>query len=705
MIARNPAAVKRGRNGELAFAHSLVDMGVPVFTARLDQAGAPHRTEWEKITPSHREVERWKPGLGLCAHTGVAFDVLDIDPGKGGKDSYGKLCSLLGRKPEVYVKVVTRSGGWHLYVAPLGLGTHHPIPGFPGLDLQGKGAMVFIPPTVRLGGTYLLKVEYLDSLVDPEVDTALADLVRTAIAGTGQDGGEGGGGRHSTDELWAAVLAAPEGAQRTALLRWVDELEKRYKREDVVAFLSAMRPHIPVYDKRRPWRESDLLGMLHAPGVRIPDALPSELAGLGKEDDEEFWDSRPVLAHIRAWAMARRASPWAVLGEALAEAICHTPPSFQLPPLVGGNGTLNMLIAMVGKSGAGKLSAHAAALSAIKWHGIVGCIPDRIERLPLGSGEGLARNYGFTRKNETGHELSRLRYSAITTIAEIDTFAAIGGRSGSTISPELRKFYSGESLGFSYADPNKRVIIPEHSYRGCVIAGVQPGRGEVILGDMDGGFPQRWLWLPATDPSAPDLRPKAPLALEWEPPGNISLLEPESGPLIMKVCAQAREDIDEARLNSLRGTGADQDSHSLYTRLKIAAGLALLDERDAVTDADWELSGVVMKVSDRTRDGVAAHLRRKSAEENVARGRAEGIRREVADATVQKRANARVAQNVLNKLSREWTSRTTLRNSIARRDRESLDEVLSGLVESGRVESQSYEYRGQPGIQYRRAPK
>ena len=136
-----------------------------------------------------------------------------------------------------------------------------------------------------------------------------------------------------------------------------------------------------------------------------------------------------------------------------------------------------MLIAIVGKSGSGKNAATATAHAAFKWEGVMGIIDKLVPRVPIGSGEGLVKSFGFNaREKDTGRtKLVPTDVSAIITIPEIDTFSAINARSGSTISPELRKLYSGETLGFGWADVSKRVIIPAHTYRSCVIAGVQPG--------------------------------------------------------------------------------------------------------------------------------------------------------------------------------------------------------------------------------------
>ena len=84
---------------------------------------------------------------------------------------------------------------------------------------------------------------------------------------------------------------------------------------------------------------------------------------------------------------------------------------------------------------------------------------------------------------------------------EIDTLAALWSRQGATLRPMLRAAYMGEALGFGYADPRKRVISPKHAYRLGLIIGVQPEHAEALLNDqdVDGGTPQRILWLPTED--------------------------------------------------------------------------------------------------------------------------------------------------------------------------------------------------------------
>jgi Bifunctional DNA primase/polymerase, N-terminal len=144
---------------DLDVARRLVAMGVPVFRAQLSPDGSPLRPGWQFIEPDIAEVEHWRPGLALCATGGIVFDVLDVDPRHGGIVSLGRLLAELGdNQPEVYAKVQTPSGGWHYWIAALGIGKHvnfgrHSFGG--GLDLQGgrpnggSRGLAFLPPTIR----------------------------------------------------------------------------------------------------------------------------------------------------------------------------------------------------------------------------------------------------------------------------------------------------------------------------------------------------------------------------------------------------------------------------------------------------------------------------------------------------------------------------------------------------------------------------
>lgn len=143
------------RQDALRIAHSLADMGAPVFAAYRDSSkpGAfLYPNGWQHTKPgqtSHNWINRWRPGMALCMVTGVLFDVLDFDPQNG-----GDLASLPGDVARIraYGTQSTPSTGEHWLIARTHLAKGIPAK---GIDLQagddaGEGrGFVFIAPTVR----------------------------------------------------------------------------------------------------------------------------------------------------------------------------------------------------------------------------------------------------------------------------------------------------------------------------------------------------------------------------------------------------------------------------------------------------------------------------------------------------------------------------------------------------------------------------
>src|SRR3712207_4800514 len=114
----------------------------------------------------------------------------------------------------------------------------------------------------------------------------------------------------------------------------------------------------------------------------------------------------------------------------------------------------------------------------------------------------------------------------------------------------------------------------------------------------------------------------------------------------MAVCEEAIDTIEEAHWLRSRGEGDPLDGHALYTRLKVAAALALLDKRLEVTADDWRLSGRIMAQSDETRAGVQRTLREQASEANISRARAEAARAVVVAEEVNTLAVKRASQSV-----------------------------------------------------------
>lgn len=438
-----------------------------------------------------------------------------------------------------------------------------------------------------------------------------------------------------------------------------------------------------------------------------PDDLPEPEYGsdssptLTQSDDEpasEFWHSRLVLKHIYDFAQARRVGPWALLGCILVRAVATVPPNVVLPAMVGGYASLNLFLGVVSVSGGGKGTAEAASLDAID-----------LLNVPIfgpGSGEGIG--HLFYRWNKKTEELEQHTTSVIISAAEIDTLTALKFRRGSTLFPELRKVWMGEPLGFAYVAAEKRLTIPRHSYRLCLVTGIQPANAAPLLDDAAAGTPGRFLWLPADDPDAPDEKPAEPEPWPdplWGPSASID--EKSSKPLApMTVCETARREIDQARLAQLRGSGSEVlDGHALLAQLKVAAALALLEGRTGeVTEDDWRLAAIVRGVSDRTRLRVMHTLERERAKDNRARAEADAHRAIVVDDRLAEHATQRVGRAIMRKLGRtdDWITRTALRHSLEAKDRRHFDDAITALVAAGLVTERAVQ-TGHEGTEYRRA--
>jgi RecA-family ATPase len=298
-------------------AHSLVDMGMPVFACNLKSNGDPVPPKgWERTKPSHAPVDRWRKGMALCAVTGVVYDVIDIDPRNGGQLSLKRLAKTLGDDgPEIYWEVATASGGKHLYIEKLGIGSH---PGFlPGLDLKGglpdgtSRGFVFIPPTIRpskADANTGVPVAYRQrqELYEVNGDSSIAALTKF-IENPPLEGKVVNAPRSEVSVLRQACLDAQSGEQRMALLRYVHELERKgYDSADILVLLAALVKEMPQFDKRRPWRPDHLQGLLHKQGEVIPDATPDEMGAITPHVRKGGLQSFSSITHTRTqWAMPR----------------------------------------------------------------------------------------------------------------------------------------------------------------------------------------------------------------------------------------------------------------------------------------------------------------------------------------------------------------------------------------------------------------
>jgi hypothetical protein len=447
-----------------------------------------------------------------------------------------------------------------------------------------------------------------------------------------------------------------------------------------------------------------------------PGAAPTAAPSLPPTVDVTgLWD-RPVMQHLRTYAQSKMVSPLGALGAALSRVLAMLPPGYVLPDAVVADGSLNFYCALVGRSGGGKGGPDAVAARAL--HPVTGRADKELTELDnwadpvgggplytaeLGSGEGFGHAYVRLQKTEGKgeKELKQVRASVLYLSPEIDWLRGVGVRQGSTITSVLRKSWSGEALNPQFAAVDKRVRLDEHSYRVALTVGVQPKRADVLLDDADGGLPQRFIWMPVVDPDAPDPEPPTPPR-----PWRVRIPSPPAGRQPITVCPEAIQEIKAAGRARLLGRGDDLDTHALFCREKVAAGLALLDGhliKEGVTSEDWELAGLVMKVSDATRGWVLDVRREQQAKANRARGQAEGERELTKRSVIDQQELERAVGAVRRKLARErdWVTHGKLRAAVHLDIRKWADDAIDTLVTTGDVDIEDYVYQGQQTTRYR----
>lgn len=391
--------------------------------------------------------------------------------------------------------------------------------------------------------------------------------------------------------------------------------------------------------------------------------------------EESFWKARPEFTHIRDFARARLVSPWAVLGCVLARVSAATPHHYHLPAIVGGKGSLNYFVGLVGPSGAGKGAAYATAREAVKMPPLA----NFLEHSP-GSGEGLITSY--VSKDSTGRQVQH-NYSTFFTCPEVSMLGALKGRQGSTLLPLLCQAWSGELLATANADPTKNRVLEAHDYRLAMWVGVQPGRADILLSEASGGAPQRFVFLPVNDPDAEEGCDQ-PDPMQWHVPWC-----PADGELA--VYSRVAEEIRQARLDVLRGNLEDSEyssEQSIYRRLKTAALMGLLNGRSGVNMFDWIYAGYVEKMSRATLETIRKVQTKDNDAKAVYAGTQQAKRNQVVDSIARETKLSeldKAKKQILSRLeSKGPMTRGILRNMLSTAEvKEHFQEAIDGLIYDG----------------------
>lgn len=425
-----------------------------------------------------------------------------------------------------------------------------------------------------------------------------------------------------------------------------------------------------------------LSGSGPAPTLHLePEGRPEAAAevGIGRIVDLEqgFWESRESLETIYAAALAHMASPWAVLACCVARSLTMVPASIVLPDIIGGRGSLNWFGALAAPSGGGKGAANAVARKLVRHKAQQQGLDadDGVYERNPGSGEGLVQAF---------REDKGTRESIMFNANEIDSLAALGSRSGSTLMSTLRDAFSGDRLGFAYAARGKDFHVEPHTYRMTFLCSVQPGRAKAILGDADGGTPQRFMWFPAVDKRVTRESRRQfknmNFGLELRSYVDFTKGVQSNGELLIP--SEAEEFIERQHELRQQGDGTALDGHAVFAREKFAYALAVLDNRVQMNSEDWALSDIAAQVSNATREWVTEGMAEAERALATEAGELQGVKLAAADASkseVVTRKAERIADSALSKIAEAGSDGITerdLRNSFHSRDRTFLVDVV-----------------------------
>jgi hypothetical protein len=424
-------------------------------------------------------------------------------------------------------------------------------------------------------------------------------------------------------------------------------------------------------------------------GPILPETTPTKMAQADFEDidlEADLWDKTPRLKHIAQAGDALGRNRLALLAATLARVLAEVPAGVYLPGsedgYVGSRAALNLGVALVGSSGQGKTMLGDMSMS------LLGVDQRSILAHPS-TGQGLIQAYLKWDVDE-GQNVLIDDPRRLFIADEIDTLGALSKDTGSTLFGEMRTLLTGGDTGSQNATRDRQRKLHKGTYNFQLITGVQPARAGVLLEGRDAGTPQRFVWVPVTDPKTalhPDDRPKWPGVIGWN---SAFLLHFDLNEPIVHYPKWVRDELvtHDFKVSQEDSHGGELSKHGHLNllRLKVAAGIAFLHESVVIEDLHIEIADLILASSKRTQlmceRAVAevAHDRKRKAKESD-----EQISGEVLDARLERMVTN--ARNAVLRGKGEWVSwNHGLRPNMGDREKYG-DAVWEALVDMEDVET------------------
>lgn len=673
---------------DLDHARVLAAHGVPLFVAPKANVeigfALPKNWQHTQPDPTGAVVDEWEPGMALCAVMGHTVDVVDIDPRNGGNRSLEALGA--NWMPRSYGQLATPSGGTHDLIAALGV--RKMIEVHPGIDVlsgtasgEGRGFQ-FLAPTEKSphGGGDPVAYRWLTppdeaalqqlELVGGDTTGAavLQDIEETRKVAESVDDQPIDPGTEPTEQerdkahavLRKAVAAVAEsdGMRNTTVNRWMLPLYRFVKggcldRDQVDdALWEAVPDAGGTYTRdefeatrRSAWGAADP----GRPRVSTPD---DDFAVVGSDALSEFFQETPVLQQVQQAAHSRIVGAPGVLASLLSTVLLDAHPRLLLPDVVAGKASLNVGFALVGDSGASKSASAKVAADLLGRDA-----DDRVK--PVGSGEGMIDAFydWFDVPKDPDHPAKGTKpqlqlllegdRARMFLVDEGETLRKLGERSGTTLTGFLRTALTGGTLGTTNAKASGRSrLVPANTYRLVMLADIHPEQADVLL-DGDGvGMPQRFLWLPAMDPTMPNDVDDLP---SW--PGHLEDVLRALAPRTLVYPETIQREVRRAAHAKQRGlTNDPRTAHANLTRLKVAQALALLHGEPDITEQWWQLAGVLTDLSLATQEMCQQRLQAAEQKKHNYRAKAKAHADAGAEDSVLEDREAKAAGAVVEKL-------------------------------------------------------
>lgn len=622
----------------------------------------------------HEGKRKDLPATGFvfdCGRSGIVVPETDVKNGVDGADNL----AAAGITLDTNALVTSQGGGLHHYYRADPVTEVRNSAGVlaENVDVRGVGGVIVAPGSwVEGGGTYTLVSgdEYLPAVAElPAIPAEVVAWIKDAkpskkkVAEVASDWEppsltrlqRAAGNRIAKAKL-AQLRTAGDGQRQEAMERTLKRIIGLAKTlgTDMDAVRQAV---LRAYEESNGTEPDHVLTFFDN---NVGKAVPDDHTLWGSDPlavmtEDEFWGRRSELAYIKDAALEATASPWAVLGALIPRVLSGVPPAWTLDTKVGtSRGNLNTFSVLAADSGGGK--GIASEVAEYLWP-----VSDDVLVTDTASGEALARLFA-TRE-------VFMRSSAIIDVDEYAALRASADRSGSTLAFKLSTAWSGKALSLTYADESRNVHVPGGSYRLGMIAGIQYGNAKMLLSASDQiqGYAKRFMWFPADIDYEPDIE----AAAAFPAPMTVPVFD---GYREVKIRVPAEV---TAILRRARSGTSGLDGHSLYARVKVAYALAVLNGRtDHVTVDDWELSGVVAAVSEKTQQKAQDAMKARRLSENRSRGEMDGVRQSAAEEASHAQALERVRKLVeKHRAANPGITNGALYRKLAGRDRPLFDEL------------------------------